>query len=399
MTREELTERFLQSSRKDYVLMLPTSYGKTKLALLKSKQWVNDKSKILIVIPRNVLIKGWIEEMKKWKCEDLIGLTTFTTYVSLPKHCSPAMHWDIVIFDEGHHTSERCQDAMQFINCSHAIVLSATLKRELVHYFDTKFHPELYQVRVKDAIENEVLPDPKLILIPLTLNNTIVNQVVEKNIKKNTPPSLIKTIGYIEKWKYRSYKGPLHILCTQQQYYDDLCGLIDWYKQKGMYNAVMKNMWLHKAGERLKWLAEQKESLVKDILKKLSNFRTLVFCPSIEDSGKLGSPCINSKVGTANLELFNTRKIKHIAAVGMLDEGANLVDCKVGIFQMINSSDRLNIQRQGRLLRHKSPVLIFPFFVHTREQEIINDIIKDYNPDLVIRMDEVNVNEIKKYIQ
>ena len=399
MTREELTEKFLPSKSKNYILMLPTGYGKTLFSLKKAMQWVTPHSseRILIVIPRLININEWVKEIKKWKFEELLDNITFTTYVSLPKHCSPNNHWNTIIFDEGHHTSERCQEALQFVSVSHIIVLSATLKRDLVHYFNIKFHPEVFHIKVKDAIENDVLPDPKLILIPLTFNNTVVNQVIEKNVKKNnTAP--IKTIGYIEKWKYRSYKGPLHILCTQQQYYDDLCNLIEWYKQKGMYNAVMHNMWLHKAGERLKWLAEQKENLVKDLLKTLSNYRTLVFCPSIEDSGKIGSPCINSKVGTENLTKFNEKKIKHIAAVGMLDEGANLVDCKVGIFQMINSSDRLNIQRQGRLLRHKTPVLIFPYFIHSREQEIINDIIKDYNPELVVKLDINDLKNIKKYI-
>jgi superfamily II DNA or RNA helicase len=120
---------------------------------------------------------------------------------------------------------------------------------------------------------------------------------------------------------------------------------------------------------------------------------------------KVGCHSINSKVGTANLDLFNTKKIKHIAAVGMLDEGANLVDCKIGIFQMINSSDRLNIQRVGRILRHKSPVLIFPYFVDTREEEIVKDVTAGYNTELITEIDCTNpINllvkgvELKKYI-
>lgn len=65
---------------------------------------------------------------------------------------------------------------------------------------------------------------------------------------------------------------------------------------------------------------------------------------------------------------------------------------------MINSSDRLNIQRQGRLLRHKSPILIFPYFVDTREQEIIDDIIRDYNPELITKLNVLSVKDIKNYL-
>ena len=396
MTREELTVKYLSSNSRHFILQLPTSFGKTKLALQKADSWFTESAKILIVIPRNVLIKEWKKEIVKWGYDRMIGNITFTTYISLPKHCGNK--WDIVIFDEGHHTSERCQEAMKHLIANHIIVLSATLKRELVAYFRSTFRGiEILQVKVKEAIEDEVLPDPMLLLIPITFDNTIVNQVIEKNNKRSSMP--VKTIGFAEKWKYRSYQGPLRILCTQQQYYDDISSLIEWYKQKGMHNAIMKNMWLHKAGMRLKWLAEQKEELIKDILKTLKNYRTLVFCPSIEESGKIGSPCINSKVGTENLTKFNERKIKHIAAVGMIDEGANLTDCKVGIFQMINSSDRLNIQRQGRLLRHKSPILIFPYFKYSREEEIIKEIVQSYNPELIKTLDVSLIKNIKDYIK
>ena len=394
MTREELTQEFLSSTTKNFVLQLPTSYGKSKLALQKVNTWYNKDCKILIVIPRVVLIKGWEDEIKKWSYNHLLPNVTFTTYVSLHKHCDE--YWDAVIFDEGHHTSEKCRETMSALRFKHFIVLSATLKKEHLDFF-RRYEVKIFHVKVKDAIENEILPDPKIILIPLALDNRRNDYAIAKNFKKGVNASPL-TIDYSSKWKYRTYKGPLLIRCTQRQYYNDLSGLIDWYKERGKHNAIMKNMWLHKAGERLKWLALQKETISKELLSALRNFRTLVFCPSIEDSIGIGSPCINSKVGTENLTRFNEKKIKHIAAVGMLDEGCNLTDCKVGIFKMINSSDRLNIQRQGRLLRHKSPVLIFPYFVDTREQEIIDEIIKDYNPELITKLNVLSVKDIKNYL-
>lgn len=402
MTREELASNFGDSDARSYILELATGYGKTKLALEKVEQWYNPSATILVVIPRLVMIKEWKKEIKKWNKEHLLPNITFVTYVSFPKLARRA--WTIIIFDEAHHLSERCREFLDVIEVQNTLFLSATLKKEHKQYLNFKFKPETIKINNKDAIRDGVLPDPKVILIKLKLDNTVVNRVIEKNISKNNNVP-IKTIGYVEKWKYKGYKGPLRILCTQQQYYNDMSSLIEWYKQKGMRNAAMKNLWLHKSGERLKWLAAQKELIVKGFMKSLSNYRTLVFCPSIEDSMKLGSPCINSKVGTASLDAFNNKKIKHIAAVGMLDEGANLVDCKIGVFQMINSSDRLNIQRVGRILRHKEPVLIFPYFVYTREEEIVKEVTTGYNPELIVELDctktpdlIVNANEFKKYI-
>lgn len=396
MTREELTDKFLSSTSNNYILQLVTGFGKSYLALQKVSQWYTKDSNILIVIPYNVLIKNWREEIHKWKYDYMTPNIVFTTYKSLPKHCNPNVTWDVCVFDEVHHTSERCRDAMKHLKAKHLIGLSATIKRELLDYFKCTFHTEVFKVDAKAAIESNVLPDPKVILISMKLDNSKVNCIIEKNIKKNTNPATIKTISYAEKWKYRSYKGPLRILCTQQQYYNDISGLIEWYKQKGMYNAIMKNMWLHKAGERLKWLAKQKEDITKKLLKDLKNYRVLTFCQSIEQSETLGCPCVNSKIGTENLNRFNDKKIKHIAAISMLDEGQNLTDCKIGLFQMINSSQRVITQRVGRELRHKEPVLIFPYWANTREEEIINDIIQDYNSELIIRI--APTCNIKNYI-
>ena len=83
------------------------------------------------------------------------------------------------------------------------------------------------------------------------------------------------------------------------------------------------------------------------------------------------------------LNAFNEGKINHIQACRMLNEGVNLVNCRVGIFANISSSDIMNVQRMGRILRHKSPVIIIPYFVDTREEEIVKEIVGDYNPELV----------------
>ena len=61
----------------------------------------------------------------------------------------------------------------------------------------------------------------------------------------------------------------------------------------------------------------------------------------------------------------------------------------VGLFVMtkidpnLNSSDTIVKQRMGRLLRHKNPVLIVPYFVGTRDEELVGKMLENYNPKLV----------------
>ena len=69
----------------------------------------------------------------------------------------------------------------------------------------------------------------------------------------------------------------------------------------------------------------------------------------------------------------------------------NLVNCQVGIYANLNSSDTIVKQRMGRLLRHKNPVLIVPYFVGTRDEELANNMLENYNPKLV-----TVINDYKK---
>ena len=41
------------------------------------------------------------------------------------------------------------------------------------------------------------------------------------------------------------------------------------------------------------------------------------------------------------------------------------------------------IQKLGRLLRHPSPILIIPYYKNTRDEEIVNKMLENYNPELV----------------
>lgn len=71
----------------------------------------------------------------------------------------------------------------------------------------------------------------------------------------------------------------------------------------------------------------------------------------------------------------------------------NITSCKYGIFAGLNSSDRMIIQKGGRILRHREPVLIIPYFIGTRDEEIKDKMIVNYNPKLIKTID--NLNEIK----
>lgn len=384
MTREDIKDEILSLEGSNWLLELATGTGKSRIALEKIKSLYDGKAgnNLLIVVPRNVHKQNWADEVKKWwpKCNLIIS---YTTYVSFPK-CKGT--WDFVIFDECHHLSERCREALCDFNIGHSILLSATvskaLRDELREVFDDLVS---YKKDLRDVIEENILPDPKVYLWPLELDTTNIKESIWKNPKAK---GKLIDCGWETRWNYIKQKtNPVRIHCTEAQYHLDLYNQIEYWKKRymGTRAIVAKNKWLRLCADRLKWLSDKKVRYLYALLNHLSKYRTLTFCNSIEQTELLGRFCINSKNSESIkcLEYFNNGKINHITACNMLNEGMNLINCQVGIYANLNSSESIIKQRMGRLLRHPHPIIIVPYYKRTREEELVNKMLEDYNPELV----------------
>ncbi len=319
-------------------------------------------------------------------------------------YCVEVPSHKIVVRSEGytfisgncHHLSERCREALCDFEFKHSILLSATVGRELRDEFREIFSNLVsYKKDLRDIIEEEILPDPKVYLLPLELRNDLPTESIWKNPKAKG--QLIET-PWATRWQYIKQKtNPVRIYCTQKQYMLDLDSQIDYWKRTYMRtkNVIAKNKWLKLCSERLKWLSDKKVGYIYELLVHLKNYRTLTFCNSVEQTELLGEYCINSKNKESinNLRKFNAGKIDHITACNMVNEGCNLTNCQVGIYANLNSSEIIIKQRMGRILRHPNPVIIVPYYKDTREAELVQKMLEDYNPDLVTVISNItNIN-------
>ena len=377
MKREKVQEEAMKAiSRSKYtILELITGYGKTKIAIDlinhicdRMYKGTEHSTIILILVTKTVHKQTWKDEIEKWGGikSDYI---TIECYESLKNYENS--YFDIVVADEMQHLSEARIDVLETIHINESFIgLSATIKRDMRDYFIYNHKAEVIKCGLKEAVEDEILPEPTIYLLPLTLD----------------------TINYT----YKVKRFGRDIITTQKGYYDSISSLIEWYKNKyfNSRNERIKNLWLSTAGKRLKWCAEQKEALVLSLLDKFRNHKTLTFCSSIEQSERLGKHNITSKNKDSikNLEMFNNNKIKHITACNILNEGVNLTNCRIGIFCNLNSSEIIVKQRVGRILRHKSPIIIIPYFRDTREEELIEKMIEGYSADSIETIS--NINEI-----
>ena len=391
MTREEAFSQCLAALNKsNFTLVeLPTGYGKSYISIRMTNHIIEtfckDKPEvsILLLVAKTAHKGTWKKELSKWGgIKGNVNLI-IECYESLHKHTEK--YFDIIIMDECHHlNSDLRQELFNTISFGKVIGLSATIPRKLKQYFQYEYHAQTVLCNITDAIKDGVLPEPQIILYPLELDNVHTTETIEINPKAK---GSLYHGPFSKLWSYRKMKVHAIISCTQRQKLNDMNSQILYQKNSFMrtHQEYTKNKWLFSCGERIKYLANLKNSIVKAILSSLDNERTLTFCKTIEQAECLGKYCIHSK--NPNSEQiyndFNAKKINHITSVNILNENANLVDCKYAIFANYSSSEICSVQRCGRALRHKSPVIIMPFYKNTREEEILADMIKDFNPDSI----------------
>lgn len=387
MTRDKVLQDVLDIQNNNILLELPTGFGKTRLSIEKIKSY--NIHNLLIVVNRLVHIENWKEELTKWWSDSDVKIE-FVTYASLHKK---AGKYDAVIFDEAHHLSERCRDLLKSFDIKYSILLSATINRNLKYSLNHLFNNlYIYSKTLRDSIDNKILPDPFVYFIKLELKSDFPTEAIYKNKASNK--RLIEC-NYKERWSFIKQKEyPVKIYCTEEQYYSDLCSQIDYWQRRynNTHNIIAKRKYLRLCLDRLLWLSNKKTPIIKELLKKLYNYRTLTFCNSINQTEKLGKYCINSKNKESknNIKLFNDKKIKHITACNILNESMNLKDCKIGIYANLNSSDIIVLQRTGRLLRHKEPIIIIFYYANTREEELIDKMKQNYNKNLIKTVNSID---------
>ena len=407
MTRDEIFAQCVQKIAKTNCLLLEAATGLGKSAisirvinhLMANGFLVNSTNpiNILLLVAKRVHKQTWKDEIDKWGGfhHPNEGYLTkinvkMECYESLKNHCRE--YWDFILADEVHHIGSEAR--LEFLNTmsfNYFIGLSATIPKKLKMYFKYKYHSEVVSCGITEAIEDEVLPEPEILLFPLKLDNTIASETWEINPKSKGP---IVYDEYKNIWKYKGKKIHAILKCTQKQKSNELNSLILWEKNQYMRtrNKALEQMWLYHCGQRLEFYADIKVPIVKEILKHLQRYRTITFCKTIEQCEQLGKNCIHSQNKDADkvYEKFNQKKINHITAVNILNENANLVDCKYAIFGNLSSSEVVQVQRTGRALRHKKPVIVIPYYQGTREEELVQRMTEGFNKDFVKTINSIN---------
>lgn len=401
MTREALVKEAVKLFEKhtSVALLWATGVGKSAAAIKMANKYIGKtKNKnVLLVVAEVAHKENWQKEFEKW---GMINATlTIECYASLHKYRNT--NWDLIIFDEAHHLgSELRLEVLSSMRSSKNILLSATLDRGMLNELENILgYIAFHKIGLQDAIDFNILPGPHIHLIPLTLDNVKTDQWIVEEWGDESKRIPIYT-DLRDKWKYLRNKKQypnikLCMRCTALQKYNYLTEQTEYWKKKYMScrQEYMKNKWMQIGIQRKRFLGEVKTHIVKRLIEKLKDKRYICFCASVAQAEYLGKEnAIHSKVKKSQsiIDAFNEKKINNLYAVGMLQEGQNLVDIEAGIIIQLDGSERPFIQKFGRSLRASDPHQYIFYYKNTRDEEYLNNILEDFNSDYI------NVLDVKK---
>lgn len=337
------------------VIILPTGMGKTVIAMKVLEN--PDYKTVCIVVPTKHLQKQWKDELLK---HDLLDhrITTVETIQSLHKYKN--MHYDILIYDEAHHSvSEKWLDLLNNNKFDNILMLTATLDRddnrqELLK----KYNLQIIQFGdYQNGIQENLVSNYEIINIPVNLEPWEEENLKKINLFINNN---FKTFNN----NFNNVKLQIKTNTTAQELMR--CFL----KRKEILNNAISKL----------------EKTYK-ILSENDFTKAIIFTEYIEFADKIYQyllnsnefdPCLyHSKIKTKakNLQLFKDGTYNIIICAKALDEGLNTPEADLAIIVSASSQQRQTIQRIGRVLRYQEnkSAKIFNLYVNnSKEEEWLN---------------------------
>lgn len=397
MTKEDIQKKATELivDHNNLILQWCTSLGKSKAAIDIVKK--TEATTVLLIVAEIAHKENWKKEFLRWGLPSNTGVV-IDTYASLKNHRNES--YNLLILDEGHHAgSDLRLDILGDIIAEKVLVLSATLTSEvltsLTNVFGSFYN---YKISLSEAIEWNVLPEPKIYLIEMELDTTYPTQTIIEEWGKSETKTVIKTTlqgrwDYMkDKLKYPNVR--LEIKCTEREKYDYITAQIEYWKSMYMRKRIefMKNKWLHLGSERKRFLGDLKSNQANNLIHKLQSKRYVCFCTSIAQAELLGNRnAIHSgkKDSLSIIDSFNDKKISNLFAVGMIQEGQNLTDIEAGVIIQLDGQERAFIQKTGRAMRAESPTLYVFYYSNTRDEDYLKNVLENIDSEYITEVDNI----------
>ena len=254
-------------------------------------------------------------------------------------------------------------------------------------------HFNVSNITMKKAIDNNVLPEPKVNLIKLELDSLKQDQVIKySRANRNSP-----TVKYEDRWKYIKAGTPCNILCSEKQKYQYYTDNMEYWKNRYIisHNEFQRNKWLNIASARKRFIGDLKIRYAYKLVKSIPiNKRFICFCSSILQCSALGGKNVIHSKQSNNMSVianFNDKKINSLFAVGMANEGMNLNDIQIGIIIQLDGNERSFIQKYGRAMRADNPVQYIFYYKDTQDEVYLKNALENIDSKFIVNLD---INQI-----
>ena len=406
--KQKLQEREFLALKDEHrvILKWATGCGKSKMTidLINNAIPAKEPIRVLFVVAERAHIQNWQDEFDKWKLRADKVSTWICCYASLKKYIKYGL-WDIVVFDEAHHCfSEKRLAALEELKDNlypdaHIYLLSATLssgKQDVIEDIFGKFKTST--VSLKDAIEGDILPDPRVYVIAMELDNVKRHQEIKIGNDSHAP-----VVKWEDRAKYLYKNIPCIIQCTEFQKNLYLSQCIDYWNNRyhKSHSEFQRIKAANYGSQRKRFLGELKTGVVRSLIERLpKKNRFVCFCASVNQANSLDYVnTISSKRPAKSNQLiidkFNKKEIDHIYAVGMITEGMNLTDIQTGIIVQLDGKERLFIQKFGRSLRAGDPVTFIFYYKNTQDENYLKGALENIDPKFVQHITINQLNNIK----
>ena len=350
------------------VLVCPTGFGKTFTALKCIKTVITKRpgSRVLIIVPTDVLQRQWEQELVKW---DLIFNCEVSIINTTIKH-----NWtcDMLVLDEIHkYAASSFKQVFEKVKYKMVLGLTATYERldgkeELIK----KYCPVIDKISLQEALFNNWVSKYKEYLVLIDVDDIEVYKNLNKEFTSHFEffnfdfDLAMKMIGK-DGYKYRlAYRDRLIPSDASIETKSEMFKAITIHAMGFMRAMQQRKAFINNHPKKIE--------IARQILQARPNSKIITFSNNIKMAESIGggevfSGKTSKKKGRTTMETFNLKPIGVLHTVKKVIEGLDVKGLSVAINLGLDSSEIKAIQKLGRIIR----------FEEGKEAEMFNIVINN----------------------
>ena len=350
------------------VLVCPTGFGKTFTALKCIKTVITKRpgSRVLIIVPTDVLQRQWEQELVKW---DLIFNCEVSIINTTIKH---SWTCDMLVLDEIHkYAASSFKQVFEKVKYKMVLGLTATYERldgkeELIK----KYCPVIDKISLQEALFNNWISKYKEYLVLIDVDDIEVYKNLNKEFTSHFEffnfdfDLAMKMIGK-DGYKYRlAYRDRLIPSDASIETKSEMFKAITIHAMGFMRAMQQRKAFINSHPKKIE--------IARQIIQARPNSKIITFSNNIKmaesiGGGEMFSGKTSKKKGRTTMETFNLKPIGVLHTVKKVIEGLDVKGLSVAINLGLDSSEIKAIQKLGRIIR----------FEEGKEAEMFNIVINN----------------------